>query len=483
MAGEDSSTPFQRIRDLERKNQELEREKDALREELRRQQTELEEADAEIRRLRQELSQARRFTRQSDSQRKGKRNGKRKKPGRKPGQGPFTRRRPPDTNPSTPPPVEVPVNGMRCRCCGGELKLERLDDVSNTDIPAQPEPEIRRYQVAVFRCQACGQPTRGTHPDVAPDQYGATAHRVGPRVMAAAHTLHYGYGVPVRKVPPILRELTGVTVTQSALTQDALRRSQAEVGVAYQALRAGVRQQPTVNTDDTGFRIDGTQAYAMVFDTPASTVYQIRLRHRNEEVRELIPSDYGGAMGTDRGKSYDAQELQGVAQQKCLAHLQRNLNEVLETKSGPATGFARTLKDLLSQGMELWNSYRQGEAVNYAEQVEQLEAEVTHHLRCRFLQDEDNQRLLDGIGLHHDQGNLLRFLHRPEVEPTNNRAERALRFIVIARDTGQYAKNHRGAEAYSAFASVIRTAMKTGATSLVNNLHQLFKSTPPEPSP
>jgi hypothetical protein len=68
----------------------------------------------------------------------------------------------------------------------------------------------------------------------------------------------------------------------------------------------------------------------------------------------------------------------------------------------------------------------------------------------------------------------LRFLHQPEVEPTNNRAERALRFIVIARDTGQYAKNDRGAEAYAAFASVIRTAMKTGAASLVNTLYELF---------
>jgi hypothetical protein len=33
-------------------------------------------------------------------------------------------------------------------------------------------------------------------------------------------------------VPPILRELTGVRVTQGALTQDALRRTQGEVGAA-----------------------------------------------------------------------------------------------------------------------------------------------------------------------------------------------------------------------------------------------------------
>jgi hypothetical protein len=64
--------------------------------------------------------------------------------------------------------------------------------------------------VEVRRCEQRGQRMRGQHPDVAPDQYGATAHRVGPRVKAAAHTMHYGMGVPVRKLPTILREFAGI---------------------------------------------------------------------------------------------------------------------------------------------------------------------------------------------------------------------------------------------------------------------------------
>ena len=181
-------------------------------------------------------------------------------------------------------------------------------------------------------------------------------------------------------------------------------------------------------------------------------------------------------MGADRGKSYDAESLLGVAQQKCIAHIQRNLSEALETKSGPSAGFGRKLKDQLWQGVELWKAYHKGEAPDYAARVQQLDADVTHHLRNRIFKDDDNQRLLNGIGTQHDRGNLLRFLHQPEVEPTNNRAERALRFIVIARDTGQYAKNIRGAEAYAAFASVIRTTMKSGTASIVTTLCNLFTS-------
>ena len=41
--------------------------------------------------------------------------------------------------------------------------------------------------------------------------------------------------------------------------------------------------------------------------------------------------------------------------------------------------------------------------------------------------DRDNGRLQNELGWHDDRGNLLRFLDDPGIEPTNNRAERALR--------------------------------------------------------
>src|SRR5256885_844910 len=83
---------------------------------------------------------------------------------------------------------------------------------------------VQPHRVWVYRCPTCETTVRASHPDLAPDQYGANAHRMGPRAMAAAHATHYGLGVPVRKVPAILRLYTGVSLTQSAITQDAVRR-------------------------------------------------------------------------------------------------------------------------------------------------------------------------------------------------------------------------------------------------------------------
>ena len=179
---------------------------------------------------------------------------------------------------------------------------------------------------------------------------------MGKRVMSAAHILHHGVGVPVRKIPSILRTLTGVKITQSAITQDALRRAKGEVGDAYRRLRDSVRSSAFVHTDDTGWRVGGESAFLMAFETDETTVYQVRSRHRNEEVRELIPSDYGGVMVTDRGRSYDSRTLSGVRQQKCMAHVIRSIGEVVQTKVGRGRSFGKRLIELLRESIELRES-------------------------------------------------------------------------------------------------------------------------------
>ena len=403
-----------------------------------------------------------------------------KRPGRKPGTGLFRHRAAPAPETLTEPVVDVPVTAPACPGCGGELVPERVEDASVTDLPPVARPRVTLYRVAVARCRRCGRAVRGRHPELAPDQRGATAHRLGPRLMAAAHALHYRVGIPVRKLPAVLKQLCGAAVTQGAITQDALRRAGGAVGAAYRRLRAGVRQASAVHTDDTGWRVGGQPAWLMAFETDAATVYQVRPRHRNEEVRELVPADYAGVLVCDRGKSYDAQGLAGLRQQKCLAHVLRSLSEVLATKAGKARWFAARLKGLLRRALELWREQRAGRASDFAAQAAQVRAAVTDHLRDRALRDDDNQRLLDELGRHHDQGALLRFLEAPAIEPTNNRAERALRPAVIARKVSQCSKNWAGAEAFGAWASVLNTLAKTQDDALLDAVVHVLCSPQPQ---
>jgi hypothetical protein len=395
-----------------------------------------------------------------------------KPPGRKPGQGYFRFRSEPDEGTGG-EPVRVAVTGC-CPDCGGALGEAREEVVSTTDIPKEARAEVRRYAVETRQCRQCGKSVRGQHPDIAEGQRGATAHRVGPRIKALAHVLHFAHGVPVRKTPAILEELTGVRLTQAAITQDAMKQADGIVGARYEQLRAAVREQPVMHTDDTGWRVGGRTAFLMAFVNPSLAVYQIRNRHRNEEVRELIPGDFAGVLVCDRGKSYDAEELADVAQQKCLSHLLRNASEVAEKKTGQAKQFSLKLKDQLREAMALRAAKAGLDAAEYRQRAEALDEELTCHLRNRILRDDDNQRLLNGVGAQQDRGNLLRFLRQEDVEATNNRAERELRPAVIARKVSHCSRNERGARAFEAFTSVIQTLRKTTTSTIGTAFTQLF---------
>ena len=155
-----------------------------------------------------------------------------KRPGRKPGSGPFHYRAVPLPEQITEPPLDVPVLLAVCPACGGPRAEERVDFAYTTDSPAIPCPQVTQYRVAVCRCRRCGKQVRGPHPDVAPDQHGATAHRVGDRALAAAHGWPYGLGLPVRQGPLVLEARHGLTRTQGAITPEAWRRARGEVGTA-----------------------------------------------------------------------------------------------------------------------------------------------------------------------------------------------------------------------------------------------------------
>ena len=385
-----------------------------------------------------------------------------KTPGRKPGQGMFTRREAPAPESPSEPPIDVPVVEPACPKCGGGLVADRVEEASIVDLPEVVRLRVRLFRIDVHRCTGCGMTARGRHPDVVADQRGATAHRLGPRLLAAAHYLHYGLGVPVRKLPAVLELLAGVRLTQGAVTRDALKKAAGAIGATYRDPCNSIREASYVHTDDTGWREGGLPAWLMVFETDRATVYQVRPRHRNEEVRERIPADYAGVMITDRGTSYDDAELAGVKKQKCLSHVLRSLSEVLAKKTRGARRFAKRLKGLLKEALAMWHERRAGPpAVDFAARLGRLKWGLTDHLRDRALADRDNQRLLNELGRCHDAGSLVRFLDEPGIEPTNNRAERALRPAVIARKVSQCTKTARGTRAFEAWTSVLRTLTRT----------------------
>jgi hypothetical protein len=222
----------------------------------------------------------------------------------------------------------------------------------------------------------------------------------------------------------------------------------------------------------------------MAFDTKEATVYQVRSRHRHQEVQEVVPRNYQGVMITDRGRSYEAHSFSQVKQQKCLAHLQKTLSTLLEKKRGRAREFGEKLQMLLRMALDLWRECQAGTVRDFEARAAELRFVISYLLRERALRDPDNRHLLKVLRRYHQRGELVRFLEEPLVEPTNNRVERALRPAVIARKVSQCSKTWPGAHAFAAFTSVIQTLLKKGApATVVEALANLFRAPRSESAP
>jgi hypothetical protein len=393
---------------------------------------------------------------------KGKKPGKHKRPGRKRGQGRFTHRIAPTPEQVTESQtVPVPDGCPNCGQSDFELTWE---DAYITELP-EPRPTVKHVRRPVGRCRRCQHRWRAPHPDLADDQFGATAHRLGPRLRAAAHVLHYRLGLPVRKVPLVLQELHDIRVTQSALTQDALRTaSSGPLRERYEQIKNGMAKAPIVHVDPTGWRKGGQSATLIGFATPdtpqqpGQTLYHVRDHHGADQIIEVLGQDFQGVLCSDRGPEFDSTKLASSRKQKCNTHIKRNIGKVLETKSNPqARRFGQRLRDLLDEGRQLKRRYAAGHRRGYAAKVAKLRARMTHHLRPRKLTDPDNQRLLNQIGRQHDAGHLLRFLDEPNLSPDNHLAEQQIRPAVIARKVSHCSKNDAGADAHSVHSTVYQT--------------------------
>ena len=413
---------------------------------------------------------------------KNKPKDKRKRPGRRKGEGRFTRRPKPQAKPGDQVKhINVKLKDRNCPDCNVPMDV-KSESASIEDTPTDPVRRIIFFEVEVGRCRRCGKVLRARHPDLAPDQYGASAHRVGANACAQALSLHYHSGLPLRKVPEAFEMSTAISISQSALTQKALRLclEPGPLGEVYKQLRLELQASEVVNTDDTGWRTGGLPSYLMGFFTKELALYQIRDRHRNQEVREMIGEDFAGILGTDRGPSYDAEELDHLRQQKCLSHLLKNLSEVIQSKkTAAAKWYCQVLQQILRDGLKIWTEYRAGGLGEreFRRRAAGVENRLTNHLRDRQLGDADNQRMLDGIGWHHDRGRVLLFLKHPEVEPTNNRAERGLRPAVISRKVSHCSKNQNGASVYQCMKSLTAT-IKLRGFNVTKTLATLIKGSP-----
>jgi hypothetical protein len=293
--------------------------------------------------------------------------------------------------------------------------------------------------------------------------------QLGLNTLAMAAVLRVCYRLPVRQVARLFEQLPGLKVSPAAVSKQIGRLSKWLEG-EYDRLKLVLRAAGVVHADETGWRINGQNGYLWTLTNDTHTLYHVNRSRSGKVIADLLGEGFGGTLVSDFYAVYDQFDC---PQQKCLTHLLRELRDTVGKNPKLADHeFFRRCKSLTQEMLRLKQRQTTLSKSAYARQVTSVETRLRNLGRKEWNQA-DADRLAGRLRKYRDK--LTTFLHQPQVDGTNNAAERALRPAVVMRKITGGSRSESGAQAWAILASVMRTAEQQGHD-LVKTIKTLLRA-------
>jgi transposase len=309
----------------------------------------------------------------------------------------------------------------QCPCClaglPGALPAETVSEHETIELPPI-KPLIERHRRLAVCCPACGTPVVAAVPEARKET------PFGPRVHAVATYLKTFQALSYERLQGVFADLFSLTVSQGGL-MNMLRRAQGAFGAERDKAVAALRRGTVVASDETGVRIEGSNAYHWVFRSSEAVVHHASLTRGAIVVRTVMDGHRPEVWCSDR---YSAQQGHADAHQTCLAHLAR---DVAYADAASQDVLPARLRLWLHRAFALASDVATFAASTLARKRRALERSLDDILAASTSCD-----LASAIQrkFRRARDQLLTFTRWPGmVEATNNACERALRPAVIQR--------------------------------------------------
>ncbi len=361
---------------------------------------------------------------------------------------------------STTPDEVVEYRPDRCSCCSAVLTAvlpgETISLHEQIDLP-EVAPRVTQHRRLAVNCPACGTRVVAPVPDAARET------PFGPRVHAVATYLKTFQTLSYERLQSAFADLFGLTISQGGL-MNMLRRAQGAFAAERDSAVAALRQARVIASDETGVRIEGSNAYHWVFRCSQAVVHHASPTRGAVVVRTMLGGHRPDVWCSDR---YSAQQGHADAHQTCLAHLARDVAYADEASA-----------DVLPSRLKLWlhRAFALAEGVGtlatstLARKRRALERSLDDILAaptsCDLARDLQSK-------VRRARHQLLTFAHWPGmVDATNNACERALRPAVIQRKVTNGYRAMWAAEGEADIRTVVDTARLRPGTNAFKTILQ-----------
>ena len=359
-----------------------------------------------------------------------------KKPGQKKGHRGFFRRSPDHVD-----RVEK-VSIHRCPVCSSKLsRVQEIRERIIEDIPI-PKTIVTKYRIERRYCKQCRIMVEPQIGDALPNA------RLSLRAMLAVAYLKIGMRMSEENVSSAMRGLFGITVSEGEVF-NILKSLTEGFGDRYDDLVKTIRDSPYRHMDSTSWRNDGRNENLWTFVTRGEAIFRIS-RSNGHDVPLAVLGKHNGTDIHDRHSAFETlAKKTGNDQQYCESHIKGDAKELEKFYGNEGGRILRSLKNVYDEAKSL-----RGHGT--MEDVERLHRKLVffldsdyEHKKCRDFAENLLKRRKEWI---------FKFVTDPQVESTNNRAERALRPSVIYRKTNGGTRSESGDRVYETLASVSYTS-------------------------
>lgn len=344
-----------------------------------------------------------------------------------------------------------------CPCCRGPLVDVDLPPKTLQQIEIENQPvHIVEHQRIPQQCAKCHKVHYSPFP-----QELIKAGLVGPRLTALVGFLKGACHMSFSTIRKFFRDVIGIRVSRGLLAKLVAKVSDS-LADPYDELLRLLPEQARLNVDETGHKDNGDRLWTWCFRASLFTLFKISPSRGSQVLIEVLGEEFDGVLGSDYFSAYRKYMKDfNVLIQFCLAHFIRDVKFLAEHSDPQNRAYGQAILELLRKLFGIIHrrdEYATEEGFRRAlgrvrndligvVMAQMPETREAYNLEARF---------------EHHLDNYFLFITTPNVEPTNNVAEQAIRFVAIHRRLTQGTRSEAGQSWCERIWTIIATCTQQG---------------------
>jgi transposase len=352
-----------------------------------------------------------------------------------------------------------------CPVCDGQVDLLDLPPriIQQMELVETPiiKHEHRSYPVWCAKCQQIHYMPFPA--DVVKE--GLFKARLTATVAYMKNVCHASFST-IRK---FIRDILGEKVSRGYLRKVIEKVSQS-LEVPYTELLNRLPFERIVNVDETGHKENGDRFWTWVFKAEMYVLFKIDKSRGSKVLIDVLGKTFDGVLGCDYFSAYRKYMKDfDVRIQFCIAHLIRDIRFLTTMPDKETKAYGQRLLDAVRNMFKVIHNHDAMTTEAFADALEKAKTNIM----TAALQDVPSRLNQFGKETKREAQNManrfikhgkayFEFITTPGIDPTNNVAEQAIRFIVIDRHVTQGTRSLNGRKSNERIWTVIATCTLQG---------------------